>query len=257
MYKMVVCDFFGALINSEEAIPLSTMLELDRIRKNGVFFCITTNKSARTIIEYNKDFPFIDYVVAFNGSYVYDINKGKVIYDKGISVTRFKKIYKLFNKKDMCFYTLDSCNYTGKYRDNDFSELIIDIDDFIEEKKNEIYKVKVFFEDKKDAKEALKILKDDSKLTCYLRENNKVYVLEIYNSLNNKLSGVEKVLAKNKIALEEVLAICSVDSSCCLAKKVGCSYVMKNGDSALHKIVKNLTGTNEEKGVEQVIKKCF
>ena len=47
MYKMVVSDFCGTLIDSEEAISVSTMLELDRIRKEGILFCITTNGFVR------------------------------------------------------------------------------------------------------------------------------------------------------------------------------------------------------------------
>lgn len=257
MYKMIVSDFFGTLINSEEAISLSTMIELDRIRKKGVLFCVTTTKSARTVIEYNRDFPFIDYVVAFNGGYVYDLNKKKALYDKGLTATKTKKICKLFSDRDMCFYTLDKCNYTGKYRDNDYSEMIINLDDFIEEMKSSIYKVKVFFENKVEAKKALKLLEEDDKLSCYLKEEKSVFVIEIYNAINSKLSGVEKIVMKNKLNLKDVLAVCSSSSSCTLAKKVGCSFVVKNGDAKLRKLIKNVTGSNEEKGVEQVIKKCF
>lgn len=257
MYKMVVSDFFGALINKEEAISLSTMLELDKMRKEGVLFCITTDHSARIVNDYNRDFPFIDYIVAFNGSYVYDVNKKKVLYNKRLSAVEFKKIYKLFSKKDMCFYTLDNCNYTGKYRDDDYSEMVIDIDDFIEEKKTAIYKVKIFFEDKKEANEAYKLLKDNPKLSCYLGEENKVFVIEIYNSINSKLLGVEKILTKKKLSLQDVLVVCVASSSCSLAKQAGCSYVMANGDKDLRKIIKNVTGSNEEKGVEQVLKKYY
>ena len=71
MYKMIVSDFSGTLINSDEAISVSTMLELDRVRKNGVIFCITTSKGIRVVKDYNRDFPFIDYIVAFNGSYIH------------------------------------------------------------------------------------------------------------------------------------------------------------------------------------------
>lgn len=257
MYKMVVSDFFGTLINSEEAISLSTVIELDRIRKEGILFCITTNKSARTVVEYNRDFPFIDYVVAFNGGYVYDLNKKKAIYNKGLTATKIKKVCKLFSDRDMCFYTLDKCNYTGKYRDNDYSEMIINLDDFIEEKKSSIYKVKVFFEDKFSAKTALKSLEEDEKISCYLKEEKSIFVIEIYNALNSKLSGVEKVILKNKLSLKEILAICSSSSSVLLAKNVGCCYVTRNADAKLKKLTKNITGSNEEKGVEQVIKNIF
>lgn len=257
MYKMVVCDFFGTLINSEEAIPLSTMIELDRIRKEGIIFCIVTSKSLKVVAEYNRDFPFIDYIVAFNGSYVYDMNKHKVIYDKGLNATKFKKICKLFEKRDMCFYTLDACNYTGKYRDNDYSEMVFDVDEFIEEKKNDIYKVKVFFEERQALNEAVKLLENDDKLSYYVKKQGHVWVLEIYNGLNSKFTGIKKILDRRKLKLEDVLTICSSESSYLLAKKSGNCYVMENGDIRLKKIVKNLTSSNEEKGVEKVIKKNF
>ena len=63
----------------------------------------------------------------------------------------YRKIYnKIFRSKkdikddkDMCLYTLDNCNYTGKYKDEDFSEIIIDLDDFLEEERKNLYKIKV------------------------------------------------------------------------------------------------------------------
>lgn len=58
MYKLFVSDFDGTLINSEEAIPLSTMVEIDRIRKLGVKFCIATGRILKSILDYNRDFPF-------------------------------------------------------------------------------------------------------------------------------------------------------------------------------------------------------
>lgn len=257
MYKMVVSDFYGALINSEEAISLSTMIELDRIRKEGVLFCITTSKSARVVIDYNRDFPFIDYVVAFNGSYVFDLSKNKVLYNKSMAVATVKKICRLFSDKDMCFYTLDYCNYTGKYRDNDFSEMIIDLDSFIEKNKKDIYKIKVYFKTSKEIKEAYKLLKDDEKVKCYLKEDNGVHFLEIYNSFDSKLSGIEKIVKKNNLEFKDVLAICSSCSSCDLIKKVGHGCVVSNGFDRLKKFAKEETSSNEEKGVEQVIKKYF
>ena len=54
MIKIIVTSFYNTLINSEEAISVSTMLELDRIRKEGILFCITTSKSLKIVKEYEK-----------------------------------------------------------------------------------------------------------------------------------------------------------------------------------------------------------
>ena len=40
MIKMVVSSFYNTLIDNEEAIPVSTMLEIERIRKKGIIFSV-------------------------------------------------------------------------------------------------------------------------------------------------------------------------------------------------------------------------
>ena len=258
MYKMVVSDFFGTLINSEEAIPLSTMIELDRIRKLGVLFAITTNKSVRVVADYNRDFPFIDYVVAFNGSYIYDFVNNKVLYNKSIGVSIVKKISKFFRDYSLCFYTLDCCNYTGIYKDKDYSEKVLDVDAFIGDSKNKIYKIKIYFNTLKDARNGIKKIKDlKICVSCYVKEEYGVYVVEITSSINSKLNGILTILKKKKFQLEDVLAICSSNNSVDLVKKVGFGCAVSNANEKLKKCAKFVTSSNETKGLEKVIKKYF
>ena len=65
MIKMVVSGFYNTLLDEEEAIPTSTMLEIERIRQKGVAFTICTNRLYTEVLDYNKDFPFLDYIVSF------------------------------------------------------------------------------------------------------------------------------------------------------------------------------------------------
>lgn len=258
MYKMIVSDFCGTLIDSEEAISLSTMLELDRIRKNGILFCVTTSKSVRVVKDYNRDFPFIDYIVAFNGSYIYDVERCEVLYDKSLSSATIKKIYKMFNKNDLSFYTLDFCNYTGGYKEKDYSELLIDVSSFIEENKKGIYKINICFDSLKEAKAAVKKLNEnDIRVTTYLIEEDDHFIVEITNSSNSKMKAVEKITKRHKIKMDDVIAICSSPSSCSLIESVGCGCCVANADKSVKKVANEITDSNEEKGVESVIRKYF
>lgn len=258
MYKMVVSDFYGALINSEEAISLSTMIELDRIRKNGTIFSITTSKSARYVIEYNKDFPFIDFVIAFNGSYIYDLNREVVIFDKCLGVNTIKKIYKLCSNYDLCFYSLDFCNYTGEYCDKDFSRKVNDVELFIENNKKSIYKIKVVTNSKMESEEVVKLLKAAKvKAELFVKEDNGFYVIEITNDSYNKLFGIEKICKLNRIHLKDVLAISSSVSSVDVIKNCGYGCCVENASEEIKKIAKEITASNENNGVERIIKKYF
>ena len=107
MIRIVVSSFYNTLIDYEEAIPTSTMLEIDRIRNNKVLFAISTNGNYKEILEYNKSYPFVDYIISLNGSYVYDVLNDKCIYKQKIAKVDVKKIYNSFKNYNINYYTED------------------------------------------------------------------------------------------------------------------------------------------------------
>jgi hydroxymethylpyrimidine pyrophosphatase-like HAD family hydrolase len=107
MIKMVVSSFYNTLIDEEEAIPTSTMLEIERIRKKGIVFTICTNRGYKEVLDYNKDFPFIDYIVSLNGTYIYDVSKNKCLFKKKITLSTLTKLVNLFPNNKINYYTVD------------------------------------------------------------------------------------------------------------------------------------------------------
>ena len=63
MYKILISDFEDTLLDIEDAIPLSTMLSLDKIRNEKVSYAVVTRKNFKSVLDYNKDFPFMDYII--------------------------------------------------------------------------------------------------------------------------------------------------------------------------------------------------
>ena len=60
---------------------ISFFLKKDRIRNKDVLFTVSTNGLYKEILEYNKDFPFIDYIVGYNGGVIYDCLNKNIICD--------------------------------------------------------------------------------------------------------------------------------------------------------------------------------
>ena len=106
MLKMVVSDFYDTLINNDEAISINTMLSIDNIRNNNKLFVVASSKSLRTILDYNESYIFSDYIISYNGAYVYDTNKDIVLFKKSIPTTSIRKIAK-FGAKNIGFLTLN------------------------------------------------------------------------------------------------------------------------------------------------------
>ena len=121
---------------------------------------------------------------------------------------------------------------------------------FIEVKCNPINKLQV--------RRVLKSIDDyevnvDTKI---VEKDGKIFV-ELYSKMNDKLNGIMKIAKLNKIEMDDILAIVCSDSDINVAKSVGKSVVVSNGSSKMKKYCKEETLSNDDKGVEAVLKKYF
>ena len=220
MTRMVVSSFYNTLINKEEAIPTSTMLEIDRIRHNNILFVVITNRLLKDVLYYNNDFPFIDYIICLNGSIIYDVNNNKIIYEKSIDKKTINNIKEQYKNNKITYYT----------KDNYYNELI----------NEDIYKIEI---------EVNK--KDLNKNNSIFRYNNKYYIeinsTSIYDSL-------KVIMKKENIKQEEITTIIGNLSEKELINKIDNTYVVSNSMKELKELANNKTKSNDKKGLEQVIK---
>ena len=232
MIKMVVSSFYNTLIDEEEAIPTSTMLEIDRIRKKGILFTICTNRLYTEVLDYNKDFPFIDYIISLNGDYIYDVKKEKCFFKSKISKIAINKIKNIFQDYKIIYYTKDTI-----YQEKPIIE-------------EDIYKIEIEIDKDDEIKKLDKVNVNKSILTI----NNKKY-LEISSNKSGTFSGVDKISLKEGINLQEIVVICANESDLPLIQNCKESYVVENGSPLLKKKAKKTTTSNRNKGVEKVLKK--
>ncbi len=264
MYKMLVSDFDGTLLDRDEAIPLSTMVEIDRIRKNGCLLTIATGRVLSSVLDYNRDFPFIDYIISCNGAYIYDVNRSKVLYKKSIMPSMIKKIKKMYGDNAIYFCTSKGWNLLTKDRDK--KEKLGDkeyfIDDFLEfynANKENIYKIEIFFKNKKmrdnafSEMEELKLKVNINKQTI----NKNQYAIEVTMLGIDKMLGVEKICKKEKISVSEVIAIGDGSNDISMIKNVGMGVAVSNASRELKSVAVMKTSSNDAKGVEKVIKKLL
>ncbi len=131
MKKMVVCTFENTLIDDEESISMKTMLEIDRLRNGGYLFTTISENDLDYVLSYNRDFPFLDFIVFFDGAGIFDTKLNKVIFKRQINYNMIKKII------DACF-DYDIYAYTA------FQKIKINsIDDIVNYKKD-ILRIDIF-----------------------------------------------------------------------------------------------------------------
>lgn len=233
MKKMVVISFYHALIDEESAISQSIMLEIERIRKKGILFCVCTNGTYQEVLEYNKDFPFIDYIISLNGSYIYDVLKEQCIAKKKIAISNIKKISTIFEGYNILYYT----------ENNIYEEAQ-------EAEKKDIYKIEVEIE-KEEEREKLSKLNINSSIFI---KKDKMY-LEIVSGKNSMFSGVDQIGLKNNFALKDVIAVCANESDYSLVTNIPYSYVIKDSCKKLEKATRRKISKNPKEGIEIFLKK--
>lgn len=236
MYKVVVSEFDRTLINSEEAISSSTVMEIDRIRNMGCLFCISTDRVLSDVLNYNKDFIFTDYIISCSGAYLYDVLNDKVIYKKNITNIVLKKILDNFSDYDIYAYLEDRCWL---------------IKNIVKEK---IYKLEIVCPSKKILNSISEKL-DELKLNIkfFSKKTDKNYVIEIIMDSVDKSVCLEKICKLRKISMDEVVYIGAFENDSFISKKVGYSVCMKNGDSSLKKECNMICPSNDDKGVKNVL----
>ena len=204
MKKMLVSSFNNTLISKDESISLPTMLAIDKLRSNNNIFVVATSSLLRTLIDYNESYIFSDYIISYNGAYIYNMKKDKTIFKKNIPSTILKKLTKLKNN-DMAFLTLNDTYYLGKSYNYDFPIEITDINDFISFHKKDVYEVIIHYK-KKDLDEIIKYIKQFN-LNYFFRKQGKDTYIEIVYKEIDKFNSTKIICEKENIDINNVISI--------------------------------------------------
>lgn len=222
MKRMMISSFYNTLIDKEDAIPMSTMLEIDKLRKKGILFSVCTNRDKEDVLYYNHDYPFIDYIISFNGNYIYDVNNDKCIYSNPLKTSVIKEIEKLFNDSKMIYYKED----------------------------NMVYKIEIEVSKKK-----ICTINKLSNIDVYssIFTYNKKYYIEISSS--NTMNAIRNLSSELSISLDNITTVIGNLSEKEIIKEVEETYVVSNSPKELKELSKHKTKSNNSKGVENIIKK--
>ena len=216
MIKLFISSFDNTLIDEEEAIPTSTMFELDRVKQKGIKFCVITNRLTEDVLYYNQDYPFIDYIIALNGGILLDVVRGKLDTFQAFTKNELGEISTQYRGKKILFYTKDAVS-------TDIPQ-------------EPVYKIEI--------QGTKKVLIPNVNSSIFQKDKEK-YLEMSKNTVWDALS---------KIKENEMLAVIGNESDEILLEKIPKTYVVRNAPKSLKDKAKRMTKSNKQKGVEIVLK---
>ena len=177
MKKIAICNF-NDLIGEEDAISVNTMLKIEKIKKEKYLLGVYTNRSIEEILYYNRDFPFIDYIINDKGFFIYDVKKSKKILNKKINKQFISKLCKMYQKNTITFIGENGIIKENRIKDEDIYVIEIQskenkLDDFslfIKQSKNKIIISKEEISYKKSIEELCALNKIDKDNIIHIKK---------------------------------------------------------------------------------------
>lgn len=105
MYKLVAIDLDGTLLNSYGQINEENINTIKQLNQKGIYVVLASGRAKNSIINFANELEIKNFIIAGNGSLIYDMQQEKVIYDKFMEKNKVLDIVNICEENSM-FYSV-------------------------------------------------------------------------------------------------------------------------------------------------------
>ena len=289
MYKLVTVDLDGTLLNSYGEVTENTKEKIKKTQEKGVEIMIASGRPIDSIKTIAEEINSKKYFIAGNGAIIYDIQKEKIIYEKYIPRQKIIEIAKICEENNLSYniYTEKNIitqdlkyNVLYYYKENlkkDANKItsIIKVDSILEYVKNEpnikCLKITVCDENQTIFKSIVRRLRaiENIDVMDVSHMSRKVFkqgtedieigyfYTEISSTQVNKWQAIKYLLPILQIKPEEVIGIGDNINDKEMIENAGLGVCMGQSTPVIKEISDEITDSNTEEGVANVLEKIF
>lgn len=270
-YKCIVADLDGTLLNSNKKLSQETKETLEFLMEKGIYFVPATGRSFYAMPEDVAELRGIKYAITSNGVAVYDIKNRKAISRKCLSKQFVAELLMLLKDEDAavdCVYAGRTYISEARYRNlawchNDTVKEeyiratrtpVLDIRKFISEHLSEIEGIDITLPT--DRKREIRTLIEESYSNIYIT-SSAPELLEISDIQCGKHNGIRNVCELLNIDMSEIIAFGDNDNDTEMLLEAGLGVAVANATEDCKLAADMVTGSNDEDGVNMVLKRVF
>lgn len=278
MIKLIAVDLGGTLLADNNTISQTNLEALNFARSKGIKISLATARMYSST-KYISKLIKSDYGIFSNGSFVYDIASNFIVREQLLQSKAILELIKFAKSKGIYvhlnhrfkegadsreYFTLKHMMLNEKYPEELKSDIFL-TDNLINHviKSDDILKI-IFVSDlplDTVLEEITLILKKhDLSITEYYKNLNEVAIgktinyIEIGQSMDTKLSGLNSLLEYMSISREEILFIGDGENDYTMFNEVENTACMSNGDEKVKKLASYVTkNNNNNSGVAESI----
>ena len=289
MYKLVTVDLDGTLLNSYGEVTENTKEKIKKTQEKGVEIMIASGRPIDSIKTIAEEINSKKYFIAGNGAIIYDIQKEKIIYEKYIPRQKIIEIAKICEENNISYNIYTEKNIITQYlkynvlyyykenlkKDANKITSIIKVDSILEYVKNEpnikCLKITVCDENQTIFKSIVRRLRaiENIDVMDVSHMSRKVFkqgtedieigyfYTEISSTQVNKWQAIKYLLPILQIKPEEVIGIGDNINDKEMIENAGLGVCMGQSTPVIKEISDEITDSNTEEGVANVLEKIF
>lgn len=260
MYKLVVSDLDGTLVDKNKNVSDYTKKVVALLKEKGIEFIIATGRSYTGAKHIYDALELDGEIVCNNGTTIYN-NKGELIFQRTLDPNIVNEVLKKSLKEDCIFFatygtqvyigegTIDKAN-TFLYNplENPIEINLENIDLYTFEK------IVLMDRDSKKLKRLSAYFNRYDEVNAFISQED---YLDIVHFETSKGKALESIAKLKNISLKHTIAFGDAFNDYEMLKVAGKGLVMKNGFEDLKKEFDTLDLTNDENGVAKYLSDLF
>ena len=289
MYKLVVIDLDGTMLNSYGVVTNETKEVIKKVEKQGVEVVVASGRPIDSIKEIAKEIESKNYFIAGNGAIIYDIKNDEIIYEKTLSKEKVLEIIKICEDNSISYniYTENEILATSlKYNVLYYHKENLKKEESKKTKINLVKNMYEYIQNKEDVKFLKITICDESKavfnsIIRKIKEIKDIEVLEIshmsrktikqgteefeisyyYTEISagdvDKWNAIEFLMEKLKIKREEIMTIGDNLNDRKMIENAGIGVAMGQSTPAILELADEVTSSNDEEGISKILQKYY
>jgi len=251
MKKILFFDVDGTLYNSEKILPASAKEALFEARRNGYELAIATGRAPFMIQTLLEELDINTYVT-FNGQYV--VYRGEVVYTNGVEKDELAKIIAFGEARNEPVVFLDDKQMIASVENNDMvAESLNTLKyqypnlDSTYYMQNDVYQTLIFMEEKDEH-----LYREAFPNVQFVRWHR--HSCDILPKGGSKAAGIEKVLEKMGLTLNDAIAFGDGMNDIEMLQAVGTGVAMGNGHERVKAVATHIAEHVDEDGLAKMMR---
>ncbi len=264
MSKIFFTDLDGTLLTSDKKVSPATMNALKNFTEAGNHFAISTGRaldSAKTVQKENNLFFPGSYLIAYNGSEIYDCDTGKDVYRTGVPFDLVPEIFRMAKEYGIHCHTYNNDHIVTPAEDEELTYYrrvihtpYIVADDILSNLSDVPCKIiGIELHDRAKIERFKSAVEEMSNDRLTLLFSNPYY-LEIFNKEAGKGSAVTRLAKHLNIPIENTIAAGDEENDISMIEAAGTGVAMINAVDAVKKAADVITKTdNNNDGLAPIL----